>query len=248
MYSPDINEFHQFYNSALGKIAQLHISYNLVSLWPEIQHEYIVGLGYVTPYLPLFAYSSTLKNTMVENDFFSFMPVTQGAIYWPENKPNLSTLVDETRLPLKDNYIHRVLVTHMVEHTSQDQLMMKEIWRVLIPGGRVIMILPNRSGLWACIENNPFSQGKPYSQAQIYRLLGQSSFVPLHVKQALFFPPHCSPFLFKCSAIYERFARTYLPLFGGVWIVEAQKQLYGTITQKTNSRTLELALPVPSVA
>ena len=46
-----------------------------------------------------------------------------------------------------------------------------EIWRVLSGNGRLLVIAPNRRGIWARFEHTPFGHGRPYTSSQLYRLL-----------------------------------------------------------------------------
>ena len=55
--------------------------------------------------------------------------------------------------------------------------MMREAWRVLADSGRLIVVVPNRRGIWARFEQrSPFGHGHPYSQGQIKRLMRDSLF------------------------------------------------------------------------
>ena len=51
-----------------------------------------------------------------------------------------------------------------------------EIWRVLVPNGRVIMLVPNRTG-WARRDGTPFGTGRPYSRGQLRRMVKQAGFM-----------------------------------------------------------------------
>jgi chromosome segregation protein len=48
---------------------------------------------------------------------------------------------------------------------------LRESWRVLKDDGRLLIVAPNRSGMWAYWESTPFAHGPPYSFGQIGRLL-----------------------------------------------------------------------------
>ena len=52
-------------------------------------------------------------------------------------------------LPLPDGSIDRVLLVHLLEVTEHPRDVLDEVWRVLTPGGRMIVVAPNRRGLWA---------------------------------------------------------------------------------------------------
>jgi alpha-ketoglutarate-dependent 2,4-dichlorophenoxyacetate dioxygenase len=48
-----------------------------------------------------------------------------------------------------------------------------------MPEGRLLLIVPNRRGIWARLDSTPFGHGRPYSRGQLERLLGDALFTPL---------------------------------------------------------------------
>ena len=57
--------------------------------------------------------------------------------------------------------------------------LLREMWRVLTPEGRLLLIVPNRRGVWARLDTTPFGHGRPYSRGQLERLLTDALFTPL---------------------------------------------------------------------
>ena len=117
------------------------------------------------------------------------MPAQQGVTRWPREGRNLTTLVDEMDLPLPDRSVDRVLLVHAVECTEQVRPMLREIWRVMADGGRLIVVAPTRAGFWSQIDRSPFYQGHPYSAGQLAALLRANMFAPLRQTRALYMPP-----------------------------------------------------------
>ena len=56
--------------------------------------------------------------------------------------------------------------------------------------GRLLVIVPNRRGLWSRVERTPFGHGQPYSVSQLSRVLRNNMFTASHVSRALFVPPY----------------------------------------------------------
>lgn len=214
----DIVDLRQFYASQLGHIAGHSISMALASIWVTLPNERLLGLGYALPYLDRFR--ADTERT------FSFMPARQGAVRWPHSEPSASALVFEEELPLPDAAVDRILMVHGLEFAENPAEMLKEAWRVLAPNGRLVIVAPNRRGVWARFEHTPFGSGRPYSRGQLTGLLRETNFTPGAFTEALFFPPSRGKSIFGMHAACERFGRRLWPLFSGILIIEAQKRLY----------------------
>ena len=98
-------------------------------------------------------------------------------------------LVDELELPLPDAAVDRVLLVHALEMSHDPTALLREIWRVLASGGRLLAVMPNRRGLWARMDTTPFGHGRPYSRSQITHLLRETWFTPIGWGEALYVPP-----------------------------------------------------------
>src|SRR6185437_7240581 len=148
---------------------------------PDVTGMRVLGLGYATPYLRPFVGEA--------ERVFALMPAGQGVLPWPEQESNLVALTDESELPLQDYSIDRVLLTHGLEFSERSRALLTEVWRVLAGGGRLLVLVPNRRGLWSVNSSTPFGQGNPYSSNQLARLLRVSQFTTAPTEAALFVPP-----------------------------------------------------------
>jgi hypothetical protein len=113
------------------------------------------------------------------------------------------------------------------------------MWRVLKPEGRLLLIVPNRRGVWARLDNTPFGHGRPYSRAQLERLLSDALFTPLEWASALFMPPLDRPWLVRWATAFERVGARLWPGFAGVIIVEARKELMGAVPKTAPERRVK---------
>jgi SAM-dependent methyltransferase len=213
-----IVDLKDFYGSVLGRLAERSISMALSSIWVRLADERLVGIGYPVPWLDRFG--GDAERVM------AFMPAGQGAVNWPAHGPSATALVFEEELPLVDASVDRILMIHALEHAENPRETLMEAWRVLSPGGRLIIVVPNRRGLWARFEHTPFGTGRPFSRAQLTNLLREANFTPGRWADALHFAPFRRRSLLRFYQPLERFGRRFWPIFSGVIIVEAQKLLY----------------------
>ncbi|MBP0587884.1 class I SAM-dependent methyltransferase, partial [Mycobacterium tuberculosis] len=79
----------------------------------------------------------------------------QGAASWPPAEASSTALVFEEDLPLPDSAVDRILMVHALEHAEDPRETLKEMWRALAPNGRLVIVVPNRRGLWARFEHTP---------------------------------------------------------------------------------------------
>ncbi|WP_340159070.1 class I SAM-dependent methyltransferase [uncultured Hoeflea sp.] len=214
----DIVDLRQFYHSRLGMVAEHSVAMALSSIWATLPGERLMGLGYATPYLDRFRPDTERT--------FAFMPAGQGAVNWPAGGPSATALVFDEELPLPDASLDRVLMVHSLEFAENPRETLKELWRVLAPGGRLVIVAPNRRGMWARFEHTPFGAGRPYSRGQLVTILRESNFTPGAFAEALFFPPSKRGVVLRMQRIFESLGRKLWPVFSGVIIVEAQKRLY----------------------
>lgn len=214
----DVVDLRDFYGSSLGQMAQRLIRRQVRTLWPDLTGMRLLGLGFATPYLRIFLPEA--------ERVIAVMPASQGVLPWPPEGPGLTALADEAELPLPDRSIDRLLLVHTLESTEQVRSMMREAWRVLADGGRLVVVAPNRRGIWARMEGTPFGNGRPYTMGQLNRLLRDNMFTPVARGSALFLPPITSRMLLRFAPAAEEIGRRWFETFGGVVIVEAAKQIY----------------------
>lgn len=222
----DIIDLREFYAAPMGRAARRLIGERLRALWPPRQAPgpgaRLLGLGFATPFLDLFEAEAS--------HVVAAMPAGQGVMSWPQSGANRVALADEQALPFPDRSFDRLILVHCVESSPALRPMMRECWRVLADGGRLIVVVANRRSLWSRAEASPFAQGRPYSMAQIARLLRENMFVPLQTATALFFPPVAWGLFGRFAYGFERLGVRWFPTFGGALVIEAEKQLYAPVT------------------
>src|SRR6266478_7935027 len=237
--SIDVADLRNFYTHRLGVVARRFVGRGIRARLADTRGMRMAGIGYPTPYLGLFREEA--------ERCLAFMPAAQGVMKWPSVRPGLAALVDELELPLTDSAVDRVLLVHALEMAHDPGALLREVWRVLAAGGRLLAVVPNRRGLWARMDTTPFGHGRPYSRTQITQLLRETWFTPTGWSEALYVPPVARGWFLRSATAWERTGSTISAPFAGVHIVEATKQVYRAVPARRESRRLVPAL-APALA
>lgn len=214
---PDVIDLRNFYASPLGIVARAIVLRAIQQRWQSLSGLALLGHGYATPYL------DDIREGTERS--IAFMPARQGVAPWPKGM-----LGREPRrgfeLPLRDLVFDRVLLVHSLETSDDPSALMGEIWRILAPGGHVMIVVPNRRGAWARQDATPFGAGQPFSKRQLTELLRHALFTPTHWGEALYMPPIARRFMLKTAFAWERFGASLALPFAGLHVIEATKQVY----------------------
>ncbi|HEX4173556.1 MAG TPA: methyltransferase domain-containing protein [Acetobacteraceae bacterium] len=210
-----------FYATPRGAVAERLLSERLALLWPDLRGQAVLGIGFAEPYLRLWRGQASRC--------IALTPAQMGATRWPLGEPNLSCTTEEDALPFPDLLFDRVLLVHGLEAAESARRLLRETWRVLKDDGRLLVVAPNRSGMWAYWESTPFGHGQPYSFTQIGRLLAASLYRVEQRDSALYLPPARSRLVLRGARLFERTGRRWLPALAGVTITEAVKDLYAAM-------------------
>jgi len=223
MPRPTILQMRQFYASRLGRQVKKRLRQLVLEYWPQVREELIVGIGYAPPLLRVLERGHAPRPTLL-----ALMPAEQGAIYWPVHTDNRSVMCDARVLPLATRSVHRMVMLHLLEFEDQPEEVLKVAWQHLVPGGRLLLILPNRYGLWR-LSRSPFARGRAFRMGQAKDLLEEAQFTLCDSRTALFVPPTARQWWWRASNIIEWVGHALLPWWGGVLVLEAEKQIYASI-------------------
>jgi SAM-dependent methyltransferase len=218
----------EFYGSAQGAMTARLVRERLAMMWPSLHHESVLGLGYSMPYLRLW------RDQAIR--CIALTPVQMGAARWPSGVPNLSCTAEEDCLPFADLTFDRILLVHGLEMAENARRLLREAWRVLKDDGRLLIVVPNRSGMWAYWDSTPFGYGLPYSSGQLNRLLANALFRVERRDACLWMPPSTLRLLLRSGPLFERAGRKLIPGFAGVTLTEAVKDVYAGMPLETVTR------------
>jgi SAM-dependent methyltransferase len=230
----DVHELSAFYASPLGEATRRLIGRVLRGRWEHCRSLSVMGFGFCGPYLDRFRDESSRAVSLV--------PAALGAAVWPATGRAASALVVGDMLPLPDACIDRVLIAHALETAEPPGALLEEIWRVLAPEGRVILVAPSRRGVWARVDGTPFGNGQPFSRAQLRDLVRDASFSAVFWGEALYAPPFQNRVLVDWSPAIERVGAALGLPFAGVHIVEAIKQVPRLVGARRVARRPQLRI------
>ena len=227
----DVLELRQFYASPLGRQARAMVGRKVLEAWGDAHGLDVLALGYATPFV---AEMQGPARRVV-----AAMPAQQGVEVWPGGARNLSTLACEDALPFANALFDRILLVHALEESPDPVGLLREVWRVLAPSGRVIVAVAARNGLWANAEKTPFGHGRPYSRRQLAELLREAELEPSGYTRALYVPPVA--WLAGWAEGFEQAGSRLWPGFAGIVLTEAVKQ---TFAVKPKGARARIARPV----
>ena len=218
----EFREVTDFYATRNGRVAARLLRRRIATIWPDLSRLRVLGLGHTQPFLSLWQQQATLciagegqrrRQTAID----------------PHLLASASCIVREDELPFPDLSFDRILLSHALETSLNAPRLLRNAWRVLRDDGRLLLVVPNRRGLWAHLENTPFGQGAPSSRRQIERLLAESLFRVERTEGALWLPPADLRMLLRMGNLVERAGARLAPQFSGVLLIEAVKDVYAAL-------------------
>lgn len=214
----DLRNF--YYRTQLGRAAQRAMRDQLVRMWSpsELAGRTVAGFGFTAPLLRPYLDQS--------RRVIGLMPAGQGVMPWPAGQPNVSVLSEELHWPIETGMVDRLVLLHALEFSDQPAALLAECARVLGPGGRLMVIVPNRMGLWAPREGTPFGFGRPYSLGQLDMEVRRAGFMAERHAAALYIPPSQKRFWLSSAAMWEKLGGRFAGLLsGGVIMLELSRQI-----------------------
>ncbi|MCO6419529.1 class I SAM-dependent methyltransferase [Siccirubricoccus sp. KC 17139] len=211
----EVHGLANFYATPAGLVTARLLRDRLRALWPALPGQAVLGLGYASPFLRLWKAEAHRCIALVPEHFPRWR--------WPRGAASCTAAGPEDALPFPDLTFDRILLVHGLEHAENSRRLLREAWRVLKDDGRLLVVAPNRLGLWAHLERTPFGHGHPYSALQLEALLQRQMFRVAQRDAALFVPPFRNRLLLRGAGGWERLGSRLCPGFAGVTLMEAAK-------------------------
>ncbi|MEM9939296.1 MAG: methyltransferase domain-containing protein [Pseudomonadota bacterium] len=207
-----------FYSTRLGFAAGTLIGQRLTDLWGGCGGLSVLIIGYPPPISKLWL--DTARACI------GVLPEGMGEIEHSAERGGIVTTAPENRLPFPDATFDRIVLLHALEEADSPRRMMRDIWRVLAPEGRVVVAAANRRNVWSLNDSQAFGHGRPWTRRQLTRFLNDGLFDVTASTTAVYMPPLNCRIITAAARSWERFGEAVLPGLGGVVLVEAVKRLY----------------------
>ncbi len=212
----EVHGLRDFYATPAGLVAARLLRERMRQIWPRLPGgTAVLGLGYASPFLRLWQRNGARCVSLV--------PPHLPQWRWPRSARSRTAIGEGEALPFPDLFFDRILIVHGLEHAENGRRLLREAWRVLKDDGRLLVVAPNRLGLWAHLERTPFGHGEPFSAGQLERLLRRQLFAVTRREAALFIPPFRTRLLLRGAGAWDRLGSRLCPGFGGVTLMEATK-------------------------
>ena len=225
----DVIELNKFYGGTeLGKTTKQLINRVLETKINTENGSLTVGFGFACPFL-----ESKVKESH-NKDFLLLMPSEQGVVPWPEKSKSVTALVDEVSWPVNTSAADLILISHGLEVSDNQDLLLQEALRVLKDSGKLVILVPNRTGFWTRSDSTPFGYGKPYSISQLTALLRKNQFQIDSITPSLYGFPAKKGYWLKSLLLWEKVGKKLNSFFlGGLLVVEAKKDVYAVKNVKS---------------
>jgi SAM-dependent methyltransferase len=224
----DARDAVEFYATGLGGQTLRVLRAKLLSFWPDCAGQSVLGIGHTGPFLQCWRERAARC--------IALSPEPLGPAAWPTGRASLACVAEDDSLPFPDLSFDRILLVHGLEQADHARRMLREAWRLLKDDGRMIVIVPNRRGLWAYVEGTPFGHGQPYSPGQLNRVLGSLFFHVERQDSLLFAPPLNWRLNLRAFDSWERIGSTMAPQLAGLTMAEAGKDLHAVMPLRRPSQ------------
>ncbi len=216
----DVQTVADFYATGRGRVVARLLRRHLSTLWPDLSGQTLLGLGYTAPFLGLWRQQAA---ACIDGVTAASSPAPVAIA------PVAGCLLHDELLPFPTSCLDRVLMVHALETAADGQAMLRAALHALRDDGRLLIVVPNRNGLWAHSESTPFAEGAPCSTGRIERMLARALFRVERMEGALYCPPADLRPLLRFGRALEAAGRHVSPRLAGVLVVEAVKDIHAAI-------------------
>ncbi len=140
-------------------------------------------------------------------------------------------LAEAENIPLASDSIDVVVLPHVFEYSNNPHRLLRELDRILIDDGHLVILGINRFSLWGlwyvflCWWNNMPWSGRLISIPRMKDWLSLLDFEVKKVKYCFYSPPLKKPTWLKRCQPLERFGARCWPILGGIYVIVGKKRV-----------------------
>ncbi|HEY1043463.1 MAG TPA: class I SAM-dependent methyltransferase [Telluria sp.] len=147
----------------------------------------------------------------------------------------VAVALDFAELPFASHSLDLVVMPHVLEFAEEPHQVLREVERVLIPGGQLIICGFNPASLWGARQYTGRPLRSPYlpaagefiSMPRMKDWLKLLNLAPARTSYGCYAPAYRSALWLQRSRFMERAGQRWWPYFGAVYIVQAVKRVKG---------------------
>ncbi len=164
-------------------------------------------------------------------DYLQECPIRRRFRISPCVAPGNHLLASPERLPVAGDYIDAVILLHTLDFAGDPRQVLREVERVLIPEGKVVITGFNPWSLWGLWRAMPGAgrklpwKGHFLSFSQVEDWLSLLGFDVERVHTLLFRPPWKRAFLMRRAMVMEHLGERFWPWLAGVYVIVATKRV-----------------------
>lgn len=176
------------------------------------------------------------------------------------SSPRVALLTDSAALPFPENSLDLVLLPHTLELSSDPHATLREVERVLVPEGRVVISGLNPASLWGLRQRRAhFYRSLGYGELFLpeagefigyWRLRDWLRLLSFEVESGQFgcYRPAVSrPASLERFAWMDKAGERWWPIFGALYFLVAVKRVRGMRLLEPNWKTQKAAAKAPAV-
>ncbi|NVN04517.1 methyltransferase [Asaia spathodeae] len=234
-----------FYASRRGEQVTSLLMSRLLPLLPDPNGLRVLGLGYAAPVLSQWralSQAQWVASARLDTPLTRRQGIPSAAGHdWP------GCVVAADALPFDDLSVDLVVLMHGLELVDPHPLL-RMVWKLLSDHGRLVLVVPNRTGLAAKDDTLPFGHGSPFSTGQLDRVLQRALFRAEACSTALSAPPGLLSLGEQAGFMGDRLFSLLGRRLGGVHLVTACKDLYSGMPVEAERASLNFARRVTTLA
>ena len=161
---------------------------------------------------------SFLKNCAMSKLYFASQQISHQCV-------KTSIQCDYENLPFESNSVSLIILPHTLEFCTCPAQLLREIYRVLLPGGRLVILEFNRWSLWSWVYPG---SGRFYSIWNVKKWLNESGYVEIFNKSFFFLGAAKKTFNARLLKFSDVLGQIFTPKMGAVYLIYAQKKMTGS--------------------